>query len=177
LLTEDLIAELQRHSLATGTLASAIAKAENLPKKACDSSLIGGFLHDVGKLVLAVNCTCEYQSVVAAAREEGRSCHELEQLTFGATHAEIGACLLWLWGLPDAVCQAVAFHHTPAGCSNSTFTAAAAIHVADVLEYESADSENTIGKETLDDDFLTTLRLTDRLQEWRRLHTPDGSEA
>ncbi len=176
-LTEGLIGHLQRHSIATGTLAASIAKVENLPKKACDSSVIGGFLHDVGKLVLAVNCADEYKSVIAAPREEGRNCHEVEQIAFGATHAEIGACLLWLWGLPDAVCQAVAFHHSPAGCSDTTFTAAAAIHAADVLEYESLEPENTLGKESIDAEFLSTLRLTDRLQVWRRLQTPNGSKA
>jgi HD-like signal output (HDOD) protein len=176
-LTEGLIARLQRHSMATGALAASIAKSENLPKKACDSSVIGGFLHDVGKLVLAVNCGDEYKSVIAAAREEGRGCHELEQTAFGATHAEIGACLLWLWGLPDAVCQAVAFHHSPAGCSDTTFTAAAAIHAADALEYESLEPENTLGKESIDAEFLSTLKLTDRLAVWRRLQTPSGSKA
>jgi len=176
-LTEGLIGQLQRHSMSTGTLAASIAKAENLPKKACDSSVIGGFLHDVGKLVLAVNCADEYKSVIAAAREGGRSCHELEKSAFGATHAEIGACLLWLWGLPDAVCQAVAFHHSPAGCSDTTFTAAAAIHAADVLEYESQEPENTLGKESIDAEFLSTLKLTDRLPVWRRLQTPSGSKA
>jgi HD-like signal output (HDOD) protein len=176
-LADGLIGQLQRHSMATGTLASSIAKVENLPKKACDSSVIGGFLHDVGKLVLAVNCADEYKSVIGAARDEGRSCHELEQIAFGATHAEIGACLLWLWGLPDAVCQAVAFHHSPARCSDTTFTAAAAIHAADALEYESQEPENKFGKESIDTEFLSNLRLTDRLPVWRRLQTPNGSKA
>jgi HD-like signal output (HDOD) protein len=176
-LTDGLIGQLQRHSMATGTLASSIAKVENLPKKACDSSVIGGFLHDVGKLVLAVNCADEYRSVLGAARDEGRSCQELEQIAFGATHAEIGACLLWLWGLPDAVCKAVAFHHSPAGCSDTTFTAAAAIHAADALEYECLEPENTLGKESIDTEFLSNLRLTDRLQVWRRLQTPNGCKA
>jgi HD-like signal output (HDOD) protein len=127
--------------------------------------------------VLAVNCADEYKSVMAAAREKGRSCHELEKGAFGATHAEIGACLLWLWGLPDAVCQAVAFHHSPAGCSDTTFTAAAAIHAADALEYEILEPENTLGKESIDTEFLSNLRLTDRLPVWRRLQTPNGSKA
>ena len=38
---------------------------------------------------------------------------EAEQLLFGFTHAEVGAYLLGLWGLPPAAVEAVAFHHEP----------------------------------------------------------------
>jgi len=32
---------------------------------------------------------------------------------WGATHADVGAYLLGLWGLPDRVVEAVACHHEP----------------------------------------------------------------
>jgi HD-like signal output (HDOD) protein len=155
--------------MTTGILANAIAKAENLPKKDCDSSLIGGLLHDVGKLVLAANCPEDYKEVLAIAKNEGLPCHEAERRRFGATHADVGAYLLWLWGLPDALCKAVVFHHRPAECSPNAFTAAAAIHVADALDHELEGFEPSALRAELDMDYLTRLGLAGRLSEWRLL--------
>jgi HD-like signal output (HDOD) protein/CheY-like chemotaxis protein len=172
--TQVFIAQLQRHSMMTGTGAAAIAKAENLPKKACDSSLIGGFLHDVGKLILAANYPKEYEDVLTASQQQKLPCHETELQIFGATHGEIGGYLLWLWGLPDAVCNAVAFHHKPAESSATTLTAAGIIHVADALEHELSASARHVA---IDMNYLTALGLTERIPEWRRVcskHRDDG---
>jgi HD-like signal output (HDOD) protein/ActR/RegA family two-component response regulator len=163
------IAQLQRHSIKVGMVAHIIAKRESLPKKICDSSLIGGLLHDVGKLVLAANCPKEYDEVMAVARKEGVTCHERERQVFGATHAEIGAYLLWLWGLPDEMCKAVAFHHRPAECSETSFTAAAAIHVADALEHEVEGAPDPVCRVEIDMTYLNTIALVDHVPEWRRL--------
>lgn len=162
------IGQLQQHSMATGIVAQAIAKAESLPKKDCDASLVGGLLHDAGKLVLAANCPKEYAEVQAMMGKEGITSYAAEGRVFGATHAEIGSYLLWLWGLPDEVCRAVAFHHQPRESSATAFTAAAAIHVADALEHERAAS-NPNYQMDIDLDFLTKLGLAERVSAWRRL--------
>jgi putative nucleotidyltransferase with HDIG domain len=167
---EPFIGQLQRHSMRVGIVANAIAKHESLPKKICDSSLIGGLLHDVGKLVLAANCPEEYDEVLTSARKEGVACHERERQVFGATHAEIGAYLLWLWGLPDEMCKAVAFHHKPADCSATGFPAAAAIHVADALEHEVEGAPDPLYRVEMDMNYLYTTGLVDHVPEWRRLH-------
>jgi HD-like signal output (HDOD) protein len=175
--TQFFIAQLQRHSMMTGTGAAAMAKIENLPKKACDSSLIGGFLHDVGKLILAANYPKEYEGVLSASQEQRLACHEMELQIFGATHAEIGSYLLWLWGLPDAVCNAVAFHHKPTESSATALTAAGIIHVADALEHELSGSACHV---EMDVNYLTALGLAGRLPEWRRAcskHRDDGEGA
>src|SRR6266851_1369508 len=164
------IGQLQRHSMKVGMVANIIAKRESLPKKGCDSSLIGGLLHDVGKLVLAANCPKEYDDVLAVARKDGAACHEAERQAFGATHAEIGAYLLRLWGLPDEMCKAVAFHHKPADCSATSFTAAAAIHVADALEHEVEGAPDPACRADIDMNYLNSITLVDHVPEWRRLH-------
>lgn len=40
----------------------------------------------------------------------------------GTTHAGISAYLLGLWGLPDVILEATAFHHTPDKKHNFVFT-------------------------------------------------------
>lgn len=171
------IGQLQQHSMATGMVAHAIAKAEILPKKACDASLVGGLLHDAGKLVLAANCPKEYADVLALMRKEILTSYAAESRIFGATHAEIGSYLLWLWGLPDEVCRAVAFHHHPRSSSPKAFTAAAAIHVADALEHERAAVDPVLQMD-IDLEFLKSLNMANRLPEWRRLCSEqlDGKE-
>ena len=168
-LTPVFIGQLQRHSMTSGVLAHAIANSERLSKKTCNSSLVGGLLHDVGKLVLAANCPKEYGDVLAAASKEGLSPYEAEQQVFGTTHAEIGAYLLWLWGLPDAVCNAVAFHHKPAEHSATTFTGAGTIHVADALEHEMEGCLDSARLVDIDHGYLAGLSLSDHLGEWRQL--------
>ena len=163
-LTPVFIGQLQRHSVTTGIVAHAIANAENLPKKACDGSLVGGLLHDVGKLALAANCPKEYGDVLAAAGKEGVTFNEMEQQVFGATHADVGAYLLWLWGLPESVCQAVAFHHRPVESSGTALAAAGVIHIANALEHERSGS-----RVNLDMSYLTSMGLAEHLPEWRGL--------
>jgi HD-like signal output (HDOD) protein len=120
-------------------------------------------------LVLAVSYSEEYDRLLAAAKHEGVSTHQAERQLFGGTHAEIGAYLLWLWGLPDEVCQAVAFHHRPADSSHSAFTAATAIHVADALEHELSSPAERVCLAAVDISHLTRLGLADRLPEWRQI--------
>ena len=52
---------------------------------------------------------------------------------FGVSHAEIGAYLLGLWGLPPAIVEAVAHHHHPERASDDQRPAAAALYLADYL--------------------------------------------
>ncbi len=176
---ESFIAQLQRHSMTTGVVAHAIAKAQNLPKKVCDSALIGGFLHDAGKLVLVANYADQYYGVLAVARKEKLPCHEVEWRVFGSNHAEIGAYLLWLWGLPDSVCKAVAYHHKPAECSATTFTAAGAIHVADALQHEMDGLPDSAFRADLDMNYLASINLAERIPEWTNIckkHSGVGEE-
>ena len=176
---ESFIAQLQRHSMTTGAVAHAISKSQNLPKKLCDSALIGGFLHDVGKLVLVANYPNEYYSILAVARKEKVPCHEVEWRVFGSNHAEIGAYLLWLWGLPDTVCKSVAYHHKPTACSATSFTAAGAIHVADALQHEMDGLPDSAFRADLDAAYLSSLNLTGRIAEWTNLckkHSGFGEE-
>lgn len=73
---------------------------------------------------------------MAAQQYEELSQWEAERKVLGATHAEMGAYLLGIWGLSEPLVEAVAFHHTPMMCVNDAFTPLAAVHVADAFEEE-----------------------------------------
>jgi HD-like signal output (HDOD) protein len=54
----------------------------------------------------------EYAELEAVARSRKLPIHHCEREVFGTSHAEVGAYLLGLWGLPFEVVQAVAAHHS-----------------------------------------------------------------
>jgi HD-like signal output (HDOD) protein len=100
---------LQRRSLTIANTAASMAK---LPEDA-SATYLAGLLCDVGQLVLASTAPERLYVTQAEAAKAGVAAHVAEASTWGATHAEIGAFLLGLWGLPFQIVEAVANHHAP----------------------------------------------------------------
>jgi HD-like signal output (HDOD) protein len=98
-----------------------------------DDAMLAGLLHDIGYWVLAQECPTELQAAVELAQASRIQLHEAETRTFGVSHAEMGAYLLGLWGLPYPVIEAVAHHHLPQRVPSSDFDVLAALAVAHSL--------------------------------------------
>ena len=130
-----------------------------------EEAFTAGILHDVGKLILADNPTTNYLQVIADAAREGRSLIEAEQAAFKATHAEVGAYLLDLWGLPSPLVEAVAYHHQPARASELEFGCLTAVHAANA--FEQAASAGQSPDAGLDAAYLEHLQMTSRIEVWR----------
>jgi len=158
---------LAQHCWLTGLLARRIAEAEHCDPKFDDQCFLAGLLHDVGQLILATNLPEPYAEVLRNARESGRPVWEAEIAAFGATHAQVGAYLLGLWGLPNPVVEAVALHHQPEASSFQGFSPVIAVHVADSFahEYNSGPSESS---NPINLDHIAALGLERRVAEWRR---------
>ena len=56
-----------------------------------------------------------------------------EQRVLGASHAEIGAYLLGIWGFPSSIVEAVAHHHSPENVAQTGFDSLAALCIAHAL--------------------------------------------
>jgi HD-like signal output (HDOD) protein len=156
-------------SLETGSLARAIAKAEQAPSQVIDQAYTAGLLHDVGMLVLAANVPQRYDATLKTAYDKNLPVWEAERQEFGNTHAEVGAYLLGLWGLCDPIVEAVAFHHRPAECLGETFSPLTAVHVANVLQQELSQQATGDVPSQIDFTYLDTLHMTDRLPHWREV--------
>ena len=100
---------LQQRSLAIAQVAAGMAR---LPEDA-SVAYMAGLLCDIGQLVLASTAPERLYVTQAEALQAGIPAHAAEKATWGATHAEIGAYLLGLWGLPFQIVEAVANHHAP----------------------------------------------------------------
>jgi HD-like signal output (HDOD) protein/ActR/RegA family two-component response regulator len=77
----------------------------------------------------------------------------------GPDFAEAGAYLLGLWGLPMPIVEAVAYHRTPARLRGAGFWVTGAVHVASALA----------SGEPVDEGYLRTVGVIDKLPQWRAL--------
>jgi HD-like signal output (HDOD) protein len=158
------ITALQRHAL----LAAGIARRLLTDAHAAEDAFMAGMLHDVGVLVLMSRRPEHLGRLLAAAREANRPLHEVEREREGVTHAEVGAYLLGLWGLPYRIVEAVAHHHEPARVEREDFDVLGAVHVANGLAHEQAGGW-TGGASALDLAYLARAGVAERLAEWRAL--------
>ncbi len=164
------IKQLWTHSINTGANAREIAKAENVDKISIGNAFMAGLLHDIGKLVLATALGDDFKRIIFLAREQDTPFCEAEQNIIGITHAEVGAYLLSIWGLSNAIVEAVAFHHRPHGSPGEEFNAMAAVHFADALEHEMvADISSNIPNNRLNQPYLDRMGLNERLPVWREV--------
>ncbi len=163
------IDQIWSHSMATGLLAKRIMEGENAGKAQAAEAFTAGLLHDLGKLVLASNLPHEYGAVVSKSLSGAMPLHEAEREVLGATHAEIGAYLLGLWGLPDPIIEAVALHHHPDECTEKAFGTLCAVHAADALETEHSAGSEFQGKAArLNLTYLEAVGRAGRLTDWRK---------
>ena len=121
--------KLQLHVQRVAAAASALTVGTPL----ADDTLLAALLHDIGFWVLAQECPKEIQLALKTAVAEGIPLHEAEQRIIGATHSEIGAYLLGLWGLPYSVVEAVAYHYQPQLVHHDEFDALTALAMAHSL--------------------------------------------
>lgn len=134
-------------------------------RKDADLGFAAGLLHDIGEAVLAVGLPETYVDLCRTARAAGEPLIVAERREFGATHAEIGACLLGMWGLPAEIVEIVAHHHDPAAAPSTLHTMLAALHVADALAAPVAARYDHI----IDPALLETLGCAAQLDDWRAI--------
>ena len=159
---------LAHHSWTTGVMARRLAQLERQELKVLDQCFLAGLLHDIGQLILAFGLHEEYSAVIAQAKKQNVPVGLVEQEFFGVTHADVGAYLLALWGLPNPIIEAVAMHHQPAQCRAPSFSPAIAVHVADVFAHQFSGTNTEVPPPQLDLAHLTQLGFAGRLETWQR---------
>ena len=124
-------------------------------------------LHDIGKLVLWARRPDVYAGAAQDARGSGRPLYEVEVERLGVSHAEIGAYLLGLWGLPYPIVEAVANHHDPSRVKEQgSFGALGAAHVGEFLSGHAGDDG---AGSRIDEAYLRGLGVLNELPKWQSL--------
>jgi putative nucleotidyltransferase with HDIG domain len=102
---------LSDHSWGAALAAKAIARSvryENL-----EEALVCGLMHDIGKPVIMMNFQARYNQIVSEIYKGNGNFHQSELLTFGFSHAHVGALLARKWNFPPQLAEAVGYHHNP----------------------------------------------------------------
>jgi putative nucleotidyltransferase with HDIG domain len=131
---------LWEHSMSTALLARDMAVKANLGQDSVDDAFMAGLLHDIGKLILMDKTPEEFRQICELANSTNCSALEAEQRVLGTTHAQVGAYLLGIWGLPEPIVEAVAWHHSPKNRHGGTLDTITAVHLAETQE--SGNAEN-----------------------------------
>jgi HD-like signal output (HDOD) protein len=150
------VSRLQEHSLLTARVAKRLVGRRDI----AEDAFAAGLLHDIGQLVLALEVPSRYAAILADARNRDLPVHEVEYGVIGVSHAEVGAYLLGVWGLPFAVVEAVAYHHRPSPVAEGDRDLLAVTHVAEALVEAGANGP------TLDAAFLASGPWTGQLAAW-----------
>jgi HD-like signal output (HDOD) protein/ActR/RegA family two-component response regulator len=170
------IDQIWEHSLQTGIIARRIAAHHLEDAALAEQAFCAGLLHDLGKIILADNLPAEYAAILKKSLATHTPLPAVEQEHFQTSHAEVGAYLLALWGLPLPLAPAVAAHHHPRGCGTAQLCLAGVIHLANALEHAAAVQPDGMPS-PLDAEYLTFVGLDRQFQTWRAQLLAKGAEA
>ena len=154
------IERAQTKGLATGRLAM---KFFDVKQKA-QEAFLAGMMHDVGDLVLLTAFGADFETVPHSHDGHPIPREERETEQFGASHADVGAHLLGLWGLPNTTAEAAAYHHRPRELRHGSFDVVDAVHVAH--ELIDAASKQDVRAHGVDVELLEGFGVAAKLPEW-----------
>jgi HD-like signal output (HDOD) protein len=100
------------HSSASAILSDLLAQRLNV--NYAEGAFVGGLLHDVGRLLIALGLSEEYGRIMQMHESEGKPLVVCEMAVAGLTHPELSAQALEIWNLPEPIQNAVRYHHDPA---------------------------------------------------------------
>jgi len=124
------LSNLWNSSVSTAASACAIGFSRSKDTVLADDSYAAGLFHDIGQVVLASVLGPFYDGVIGQAISRGEPLPTIEREMIGSTHAEVGAYLLGLWGMPDTVVAAVESHHSSLDDDAEEFTPLTAIRIS-----------------------------------------------
>ena len=162
------LADFEAHSVLTAKIAAHLPLAKSI----LPGSITSAFLHDIGKLVLAVRLPEVFERSLRLSQEQHRPLHRVEAEVIGVSHAEIGAYLLNLWGLSRSIVDAVCHHHNPprARPTGDGLEMAGVVHVADALANEvraGDDTKEEAARNLLDSHYLAGFDVIGDVSHWR----------
>jgi HD-like signal output (HDOD) protein len=155
-------------SMAVGARAKHLASALGLTRQHAEDALTAGLLHEIGLLIMLEKLRAELKVASMQAEQESIPLYEAELRLFGVTHAEIGAHLLSVWGLPYPIVEAVAYHYRPSSVPVPTMNALTAVHMAFALVTDDRVCNCRKGN-VLDNDYRDRLHLSGKMNHIQRL--------
>lgn len=154
------------HAQVSARIASALVQRESLPK----GLVVATLLHDIGELVIAERAPDHLAQAFEVSRRESLPVYAVEEQLFGVSHAEVGAYLLGLWGLPFPVIEAVAHHHRPERANSEKLDLVIGVFIADLLaKYLESPNEKSTPLEIPEHcrGLFESLHIAEKLPGWQ----------
>lgn len=157
---------MQRHAQVTAHIVARLP----VPKHFADVAFVSSMLHDIGKLIQVWKLPESFNETIRDSRDRHLPLYKVEEQARGFSHAEIGAYLLGIWGLPYPVVETVALHHAPTRVPHQGFDAIAAVYVANLLAHHIEPIPNEEDPECDLAEFeedLAALGVLDQMGAWQ----------
>jgi len=166
---------LTEHSVNTAKAARAISQTEKLSATEQKVAYTAGLMHDIGKLVFLVNMPEKFTQALDLSHEENIPLHLAEIDILNATHQSVGAYLLDLWGFPDCIVEAVAFHHDPEKLVDDQLNPTIAVHVSNYFEHMLNPNRkelkaNESESDLLNIEYLKNAGLGKKVRKWMEIY-------
>jgi putative nucleotidyltransferase with HDIG domain len=155
-----------RHSAAVAMFADMLAQRTNTDYP--EGAFVGGLLHDMGQLLVAMALPSEYAEIRRAAARSQRSTVACELEVLGFDHTLLSADALEEWKIPQQILDAVAAHHSIDPPESSNLTLAHVLRAADeVIDVVGLTIEDPLPIDDADARIqasLSTIGLSDKAQ-------------
>jgi putative nucleotidyltransferase with HDIG domain len=140
---------LFHHAVGTAIIAEKLAQVTGKVQR--ELAYTAGLVHDIGKIVLDQYVTCSYPFFYREPQKDNKDMTEVENSVFGTDHSKIGGELARRWGFPEALKDAIRYHHYPEK-SETNQELVGIVFLADLimtkfhvgLEIECINSENIV---------------------------------
>jgi putative nucleotidyltransferase with HDIG domain len=135
--------QLWNHSLDVAETAERLAMRSRLQLDPSEAFL-AGLVHDVGRLAFSI-MPAAFLERFYRLTDRGCPAVEVEICLSGLCHGEVGAQTLTQWKFPDALVEAVRWHHRP---ERSSSTIASLLYLAEVVSESEEDLPSAIRMRT-----------------------------
>ncbi|MDR3456217.1 MAG: response regulator [Verrucomicrobiae bacterium] len=160
------IDQVWEHSAEVAVIARRIYNEHLDDSHRAEQSFAAGVMHDIGKLILADKLPGQYDAIIAESKATRTELYKVERKHLNVTHADVGAYLLALWGLPVPLIEALACHHAPRRCCSNTLCLAGVIHIADALQHSQGLHPDLVPN-PVDTEYLKQTGLDAHYESWR----------
>jgi putative nucleotidyltransferase with HDIG domain len=139
------------HSFMTGLAARHLSAHAKTPILHRDRLFIGGLLHNIGQLVMAMRIEEMVRQVPARVANGDSQVLDVDQFVLDVDHAEVGAELMRNWSLPESLAEIAEFHHHPQQADSNQLDVAIVHIAAAAVSRELAEDTPYLTQTTIDE--------------------------
>ncbi len=148
--------KLWEHSYRTAFYAYNLAKNLSRKKEILDDVYVGGILHDMGKIIFSSVHPDLMNKINSFCRDKAIPSEIFEDLAAGLNHSEIGAMIAENWNFPEALINAIKYHHTPHSAPPPFRDVVYTVYLANALCHV---RDAGIGIEQIDPSVLSSFKI------------------